>query len=75
MSKLEKSYTHLIHIYINYLQISLFIVCLHHGLHSYDVIPDFWILSRWFSAGSTIKSFGVKKHELNTDKYFSKHFS
>jgi len=45
MSELEKIY--------NYVQISLLIVCLHIGLHSYDVIPDFQILSRWFSAGST----------------------
>ena len=43
-------------------------------VYSYDVIPDLRLLSRWFSAGSTLKSFGVKKHALNAYKYFSKHF-
>jgi len=50
---------HLIHVYIHYL---LFLITSYRLFtHSYDVIPDFRILSRWFSTGSTVKTFGVKK--------------
>ena len=78
MSELEKSSMHLIHIYINFLQLftnfasyRLFTLpMVYTAMMSYPTSDFVEVVLGWFDR----KIFWCQKHELNASKYFSKHF-